>query len=362
VGLPEQERRTLPPTPRRREEARRQGLVPRSPDTGPALGVVSLALVALVAAGAGARVAQGLAQALSQAPAWAQVPLTPQRVRDWVVLLGEGVGAPMWPALVLPWALAAAGLVGLQGVTLSWPRGGLARIHPGQGLARLFSWASVYQLLLGLAKVALVGAAGAWALWPLVQGWAQEPLASLPDSLATFGMGLHRLTAVLAAGALGVGSVSAAWARMRYEQQLRMTPEEMKEEMRRFEGDPRRRSAQRRAHRRLLVRLRQAVQRADVVVTNPEHVAVALWYQPQRHGAPEVVAKGRERMALRIREIARESGVPVVENPPLARALYRDVEVGQEIPPALFTAVAEVLAYVYRRRGFLPGPMGRGER
>jgi flagellar biosynthetic protein FlhB len=130
---------------------------------------------------------------------------------------------------------------------------------------------------------------------------------------------------------------------------MRMTKEEVRQENKEMEGDPqikaRIRSLQREAARR---RMMQAVPKADVVVTNPTHFAVALQYQEQKMAAPLVVAKGSQMVAERIKELARENRVPIVEAPPLARALHRHVEVGDTIPDSLFTAVAQVLAYVYQ--------------
>jgi flagellar biosynthetic protein FlhB len=147
------------------------------------------------------------------------------------------------------------------------------------------------------------------------------------------------------------GALDYLYGWYKHEKSLRMTKQELKEEFRQQEGDPmvkgqRRRAARALAHRRIAAE----VPRADVVVTNPTHFAVALRYEREKSAAPVVVAKGADLMAKRIRELAAAKGVAVVENPPLARALYRAVEPGRAIPPELFRAVAELLAYVYRQR------------
>ncbi|KAA0237767.1 EscU/YscU/HrcU family type III secretion system export apparatus switch protein, partial [bacterium] len=145
-----------------------------------------------------------------------------------------------------------------------------------------------------------------------------------------------------------------AWQRRRHLQDLRMTREELKQEFRETEGDPQIKAAIRRRRQALLNRMIAAVPKADVVVTNPTHYAVALKYDPVTMGAPVVVAKGERLLAQRIKEVARQAGVPVLEEPPLARALYAAVPVGQHIPAHLFHAVAEVLAWVYSLRAKAP--------
>jgi flagellar biosynthetic protein FlhB len=152
-----------------------------------------------------------------------------------------------------------------------------------------------------------------------------------------------------------VALMDLAWTHYRFEEDLKMSRREMRDEVKMTEGDPmikrRIRTLQYQAVRR---RMMAEVPRADVVITNPTHFAVALVYDPKKKAAPEVVAKGRGFLAERIREIAVEHDVPLVENPALAQALYRSCEVGDIIPPDLYKAVAEVLAYVYKLRNRVP--------
>jgi flagellar biosynthetic protein FlhB len=160
------------------------------------------------------------------------------------------------------------------------------------------------------------------------------------------------LRAALALLALAV--LDYGLQRWQHERDLRMSKREIREELKRYEGDPRIRERRRVLQRRLaLQRMMLGVPEATVVITNPTHFAVAVRYEKPMD-APVVVAKGAEQMALRIRETAMEHGVPIVERQELARALYRSVEVGQAIPSDLYKAVAEILAYVYRLKGFAP--------
>jgi flagellar biosynthetic protein FlhB len=151
-------------------------------------------------------------------------------------------------------------------------------------------------------------------------------------------------------GTLAVlAALDYAYQRWQFERSLRMTKQEVKDELRESEGNPEVKARQRQRQREMTrLRMMAEVARASVVITNPTHYAVALQYEVGRQGAPKVVAKGRDRIAQRIREIAAEHRVPLVENPPLARSLYKMVDIGQEIPPALYRAVAEVLALVWR--------------
>lgn len=365
MATAERDQRTLPATPRRRDEARRGGSLPRSPDTGPALGVIALVVAWMVIGAAVGRVI-----ALFEASLFAAgsaLALTPTLIVSDMGGLVVKALLTLAPALAAGWVIEIVGLIATQGVALVLPRLALDRINPLQGFSRLFSPMALAQLGVSIVKVVAVGGVAAVIAAGPVIGWSLHPFAPIGATLAAFSQTLGRIIDALGLAAVVVGGISLVLARRRYEADLRMTREEMREEMRRFEGDPTRRRRQRQEHRRYTrQRLVQAVQAADVVIANPTHVAVALLYRPEEVDAPEVLAKGADRIAFRMRELAREFGVPVVENVPLARTLYADVEIGQTIPPSLFSAVAEVLAYVYRTRGFGPsgpsGPSGPGGR
>jgi flagellar biosynthetic protein FlhB len=228
----------------------------------------------------------------------------------------------------------------------------LSKISPMQGFKRLFSAASLVEFVKGLLKMAIVG----WACW-LVAGpeFDQLPLYILRDpaaSLALMGaMTLKMLMAAVAVMTLIAGA-DLAYQRIRLRNELLMSRTEIKDEYKEQEGDPMvkaklRQIRQDRSRRRMM----QAVPKADVVITNPTHYAVALRYDRDAMAAPIVVAKGLDRVALKIREIAETNRVPIVENPPLARALHATVELDEPVPPEHYKAVAEVISFVWRRRG-----------
>lgn len=223
------------------------------------------------------------------------------------------------------------------------------KLDPLAGLGRMFAAQSLVELVKAALKGGLIAGASAWMIWlqwDAILALSAEPLAT---AIPHFGrVTLYTFLAALAAFAL-LALIDVPYQLWHYQHNLRMTKEEVRQESKETEGDPqikaRIRSMQREQARR---RMMQAVPKADVVVTNPLHFAVALRYDDKAMSAPQLVAKGTQLVAERIKEIARENHVPVIEAPPLARALHRHVDVGDAIPGALFSAVAQVLAYVYQ--------------
>ncbi|MCP4245577.1 MAG: EscU/YscU/HrcU family type III secretion system export apparatus switch protein [bacterium] len=180
------------------------------------------------------------------------------------------------------------------------------------------------------------------------------------DYVSVFGLGaalVFQLGMTLAIVLLVLALIDYAYQRYKHERDLKMTKEEVKDELRSMEGDPVVKRRRREVQMQLAYpRLQKEVPGADVVVSNPTHVAVAIKYDADTMASPRVVAKGADLMALRIRQLAAASGVPIMERPPLARALYESVQVGQEVPERFYQAVAEILAYVYELTGRNLGP------
>jgi flagellar biosynthetic protein FlhB len=203
-------------------------------------------------------------------------------------------------------------------------------------------------LLLNVLKVAMVSLVA----YSAVSGRLGQIIAVQQLSFQQiFGLGCEIVFAIglrVAVLLLVLAILDYIYQRHRLEQSLRMTKQEVKDEMRRMEGDPLMKQRRRQiAVQRAMQKLKKDVPKADVVVTNPTHYAVALKYEEGKMRAPRLVAKGADLMAQRIRELAVEAGVPIVERPPLARAIYRMIDVGEEIPEQFYSAVAEILAYVY---------------
>lgn len=231
-----------------------------------------------------------------------------------------------------------------------------SRMDPVKGMQRMFSWHSLGELIKAILKSLLIGGVVFWIIRHEQDQLFALITQSLEPALASFGHMVVFAMLGLVAGLAIIAAIDVPFQLWRYYTGLRMTKEEVRQEMKELEGDPylkaRIRSQQREMARR---RMMAEVPKADVVVTNPTHYAVALKYDREHMGAPQVVAKGMSLVAQRIRDIAAEHKVPVVEAPPLARALYRHTDIGEQVPVALYTAVAEILAYVYQLNQFLGG-------
>lgn len=228
----------------------------------------------------------------------------------------------------------------------------LSRVNPLAGLARLFSIRSIVELIKAIMKLAVIAVAGYMAVRHDVVRLPELVEYDLFSALRVMAQWVLRM-ALWVGGAVAVIAVADyGYQRFEWERSLRMTRQEVKEEQRESEGDPQIRSRIRSLQRQMARnRMMAAVPKADVVVTNPTHLAVALRYDPASMSAPIVVAKGAGYLAERIKALAVEHGVLVVENKVVAQALYKLVDIGREVPADLYRAVAEILALVYRARG-----------
>lgn len=226
-----------------------------------------------------------------------------------------------------------------------------SKINPLEGAKRLFSLRSVVDLVKSLLKLAVVGIVVYMTLWDEKErllGLAAVPLQDIlgyvSKLILNFGLKIGIVLVVLAI-------IDYIYQKYEYEKNLRMSKQEVKDEYKKTEGDPRVKGKIKEKQRRLaLQRMMQNVPKADVVITNPTHYAVALKYEAGMD-APKVLAKGTDYVALKIKEVAKAHRIVTMENRPLARALYDQVEIGESIPAELFQAVAEVLAYVYKLKG-----------
>ncbi|MFN6127563.1 MAG: flagellar biosynthesis protein FlhB [Planctomycetota bacterium] len=228
----------------------------------------------------------------------------------------------------------------------------LQRINPLSGLQRIFSILNASRLGFGLIKIGMVVGIlviGVWSRWDAVLALGG---ATLETASRFVWETLIELCRNVAVGLLLLAIVDYAFQRWKYEQDLRMTDEELREEFKMTQGDPQTKARRRRVQRELAnQRLQTDVPKADVVITNPTELAIALQYDPLTMKAPIVLAKGADLVAARIRKIALEHGIPIVERKPLAQALFRDVDIGKPVPVTEYAAVAEVLKYVYQVQG-----------
>lgn len=236
------------------------------------------------------------------------------------------------------------------------------KLNPITGLGRFFSLNSLVELLKAVAKAIVVGGVAAWAIWHNKDGVLMLMSQPLAAAIPQMGSLIWGAFLAIMGGMLLIVAVDVPFQLYEHNKKLMMTKEEIRQEAKETEGNPevkgRVRSMQREMARR---RMMSEIPTADVVVTNPTHFSVALRYSESGMRAPVVVAKGTHLMAAKIREVAKEHGVPILEAPPLARALYKHTELGDSIPEALYTAVAEVLAYVYQLRSYRKGDAAQPE-
>jgi flagellar biosynthetic protein FlhB len=231
-----------------------------------------------------------------------------------------------------------------------------SRLNPIAGVGRLFSAQTWVELLKTLTKAAVVGAVGALAIKSFLPDMLGLSNLYLSEGLADGMQIIATICISIMASLLLIALIDVPWQLFSHAKKLRMSKDELKREHKENEGDPhvkgRIRQQQREAARR---RMMSDVPRADVVVTNPTHYAVALHYDQAGTGAPVVLAKGRGAIAVKIKELAAQHRIPMLEAPPLARALYANTEIGDQIPEALYTAVAQVLAWVFQLRSHHEG-------
>ena len=340
--------KTEPASSRRLEQAREEGQVPRSREIGAFL-ILIVAASAFWFSGpwmmqrATSIVRRGLTldEAMVRDPQFMLIRFTDLSLDALMSF------APFVLALVVA-ALAAPFFLGSWNFSVKALAPDLNRMNPIQGISRLISWSGLAELVKAIAKALLVGGVAIWVLWSERGTMFALFGQPLEVGLASAGHLVNYSFLMIVMAMLLIVAVDVPFQLWQYHDKLKMSKEEVRQEGKEMEGNPevkgRIRQLQREAARK---RMMGAVPTADVIVTNPTHFAVALSYKSGM-GAPKVLAKGMGEIALKIREIGAENGVPMLEAPPLARALYRHAEIDQEIPSALYAAVAEVLAYVYQ--------------
>ncbi|QOJ18017.1 MAG: flagellar biosynthesis protein FlhB [Phycisphaeraceae bacterium] len=342
--------RTEEATPKRLQDAREEGRVPKSADAAAAallLVVVLMLFVAMTPVLGELRLYLERALGVSSGLDLIRVEAIGDAPREALVAFVR-IGLPL---LFIAW-LAAYGAHFWQ---VGWlftskalaPK--LEKINPINGFKRIFGLQALVKATLDSAKVAAVLLVAVLSIMGMSHDMLLLPNLSMIHALAVVGWMMFDLALRILAVLAVLGLIDFIWQRWKHRRDLRMTKTEVKEEMKHTDGDPETKKRRQRLQQQIAMqRLRTSVPRADVIVTNPEHISIAIQYDEKTMRAPRVVAKGQDYVALRIRQIAMQHGIPIVERKPLARALYRGVEVGQEIPPEFYQAVAEILAYVFR--------------
>jgi flagellar biosynthetic protein FlhB len=339
-------------TPQRRQEAHKEGRVPRSQELTTAMLLLGSALVLTgVAPHVASRMMALMGKSLSVA---GEFTLTNEGIIKGAQQLGWNVLGTISLITLAMAAIALAinavqarGVLSTTPITPKWDR-----INPLTNAKRIFGKQSLIELLKALLKVVIVGAVIYGVLKSTaidhIMATAQQSPAALLEIIRRYTVKLLMLSGL---AYLGLAAADYFWQYWQFMQQLRMTREELKQELKNSEGDPllkqRMRSMARNMARRQMFR---DVPKADVVIVNPTHRAIALEYDPLKAPAPIVLAMGQRKVAERIKKIALEHGVPVIENRPLAAALISTARVGMMIPAELYVAVAEILAFVFRQR------------
>ncbi len=345
--------RTEAPSPQRLEKAREDGQVPQSRELA--------TFVVLMAGGAGLwMMATGLGQTMSQIVRGG-LQFRPSIARDsshaMAQLSGQFFDAAfaLAPFLLLMMVATLASPLLLRGWLFSTKAlmPDFKRLNPLTGMKRIVSHQGLVELVKALAKVGLLGVVAVWLIWSNLDAIFSLSLEEPSTAIQHMGDLIGKVFLLASGAMIFIVVLDLPYQLWSYYNKLKMTKEELRQEAKESEGDPhikaRVRAQQREMARR---RMMAEVPTADVVVTNPTHYAVALKYSEGKMGAPRVVAKGADAVAAKIRELAAEHQVPLLEAPPLARALFRHTELGDEIPATLYAAVAEVLAYVFQLRHF----------
>lgn len=345
--------RTEPASPRRLEQAREEGDVPRSRELA--------TCTILLGAGLGLWFLGGSMTSRLNHMMVSELAFERERAFDFNLLLmrlGTDLAdvlitfAPLAGLLLLA-ALGSPLLIGGWLFSTKALQPNFSRLNPMNGLGNMFSMRSGVELLKAIAKSVLVGVVS----WLVVSRQIDAMLALTVEPLKDGMLHLVRLLLTsfitIVCTLVVIALIDAPYQMWHYANKLKMTREELRQEAKEQDGDPQIKARIRQMQREMARRRMMAeVPTADVVVTNPTHYAVALKYMEGKMGAPKVIAKGADQVAAKIRELAAEHHVPLLEAPPLARALYKHAELGDQIPEALYTAVAEVLAYVFQLRTF----------
>lgn len=342
-----QQERTEQATEKRRREFREKGQVAQSKELGTGLQLAAALLLWFFYA---PMFWKGLEEVLGGV--WAQAgerAVTVQSLLDLAGVIMVKVTLLLTPPLLVVLLIGTVSTLAQVGFlyTTKPLAPDLNKINPIQGMGRLFSKRSLVEMVKSLVKVLVVG----WVAYHTLEGYFDEALHLNETDLSATVAFMGRVAAVILFKSSGIllllGILDFLYVRWEMEEKMKMTKQEQKEEHKETEGDPQVK-AKVRAIQQSMARKRMMaeVPEADVVVTNPTHLSVALAYRQGEMAAPKVVAKGADALALRIREIAREHGVPIVENQPVARALYK-IELEHFVPEELYKVVAEILAYVY---------------
>ncbi|TWU42206.1 flagellar biosynthesis protein FlhB [Novipirellula artificiosorum] len=339
-------------TEKRRRQAREEGQVVRSQDlTSAALLLSALASLWMLGGPACETLAGAIADALSTARL---APLETNGASNWLLNFAARFGIAAVPMLIAMMVAAILINVTQTGIVLSpqkvLPK--LSNISPMSGAKRILSTQGLARIGFGLFKVGVIIAVAYYGIRHYQNPILGLAAMSVPQIASTLFRSLIGICVWIGGALFVLAILEYAFQKWKFEQDLMMTDQEMRDEMKETEGDPQVAARRRQVQRQMMMqRISSEVPKADVVVTNPTELAIAIQYDPMTMPAPIVLAKGAGTVAQKIRRLALENSIPVVERKPLAQVLYKTVEIGESIPAEQYQAVAEVLRYVYQLQG-----------
>jgi flagellar biosynthetic protein FlhB len=344
--------RTEKATPKRREDARKKGQIARGAELPAALSFLG-ALVALKIIGGSIFDKVGF---YIQSSAHKIIELKPLIDTDLQVIFieaGKILALLSLPVVLVGFVAVLAGNFAQGGLSFTgealMPK--VDKFNPAKNIKRIFGLDSVVNLIKSFLKLIVIAAVAYGVLAPVIENAPSFVHAPLPTVAVRLGETLYSLAFRCGMVLLALACADYGYAFYKHEKSLRMSKQDIRDEYKNQEGDPMMKGQRRRAARALVQRRSLAeVPTASVVITNPTHFAIALRYDRDKDAAPIVVAKGADNIAAKIRGLARENDIPLIENPPLARALFKSVEPNQTIPVEFFGAVAEILAFVFRQK------------
>ncbi len=345
--------KTEQPTAKRLDDAKRKGQVPRSRELN-TMAVTMIGVVSLVAMSK--TLGGSLSQMMSQ-----RFVLTREEIFDansMLIHLGQGVGevflslTPFFLMVILAAIFSSIALGGFSfsGEALT-PK--LEKLSPLKGIKRVFSARGLVELVKAMAKFLLIGGITVLLLYTTLEKYLALHAMDMAQAISHLNSLIGWSVILLASCLILIAAIDVPFQLWDHHRQLRMTRQEMRDEMKETEGKPEVKGRIRQLQREMAQRrMMEQVPKADVIVTNPTHYAVALKYDPERMHAPKMVAKGADLIAMNIRKVAKEAKVPLVESPILARAIYFHTEIDAYIPAGLYLAVAKLLAYVFQLRAY----------
>jgi len=344
--------KTEQPTDHRREEERRRGNVAHSSELNIAGHLLTTAGLLF---GLGASLVEAVARLMRNS-----LTTAADRTGDRGTVLAQFESLAEWSAEnALPWlAILLVSATGVNlaqvGFLLSTEKLNLNfnAINPVNGMQRILSVRSLVTLAISLGKLTLLFAVAAWFAWVELPVFMQLATAEVSTTFVTIGSSVVKLAMLLASVLLIIGVTDYSFQKWKYERDIRMSMEELKREMKDMDGDPLIRRRRREAHQKLVeARDLSSIPLATFLTANPTHYAIAFRYEPPEFPVPTVIAKGTDNLALEMRQIAADHGIPVIERPELTRQMYPNLRVGQGIPVELYDVFIEILKYVYTITG-----------